>query len=149
MVDQQLRVYTKSLIQCPLISRRHLLHSTDAHTREPPDCPFSDTPEICQRTVSPQNPPVTLLIKDTDKICRLLCDDIQGNLRQIEIRSHSGCRRDSCALPNIPDNDRCQIAGVHVIQTEIISHIHKNLINGIYMNIFTGNIPEINVINLR
>ena len=114
----------------------------------------SYTPEIRQRFMVPQQSAVTHLIKLRDPrstLVRLhmLRFDIHRNLRQVQVRSDTCRRRDSCRFIYIPYHRLCKLSGCHLIGVQICRRVNKHLIHRIDVHILRCHIFQVDIVNAR
>ena len=114
----------------------------------------ADSPEIRNWFMLPQKLSVRHLIQ----LCHshsifirfgMLGFYIHGYFTQIQIRADTCCRCDSCFCINILDHPGCKCLGRQLICFQIRCCIDKNLIYGIYMDIFRCNVLQIYIIDSR
>ena len=89
MVDQQLCVDSKPVIEIVLIHRRYFPHGIDSVVSEAIGLAVGDLPEVRDGPVIPQLSPVGFLIQDADKVCSMLCLDVQGNFGKVQIGANA------------------------------------------------------------
>jgi len=150
MVDQKFRVDTEHPVQkIFVIIIVFLSEGASGDIPHRVDSPFfqffrvspAHTPEIRQRTVSPQISPVTHLIQfcDTHSVrvrFDVLCHNIHRDLCKVQIRSDPRSRRNSGFFLHIPDHPCRQLMRRHMVCLKIGSQVDKDLIDRIGMDIF-------------
>ena len=136
MVDQQLRIHAKQFIQKVFISPGNVPRRMNPVLFQLCGNPPSNAPEICQRLVVPESSLKGFLVQLSDKIRGMLGRYIQGNLGQVEVGANPAGGPDTIFPQNISHNGLPQLPGRHLVKGQVISYIHKTLINGIHMNIF-------------
>ena len=161
MIDEQLRVDAEHAIQQVFIviirslSQRtagDISHGIQSFFLQLFRVTRSYPPEICQRPVGPEQPPVRQFIQLGDAHAvlirrHMLGPDIHRHLADIQIRPDSCCRRDPRSVQHIQNHLHSQLPGRHPIGFQISSRVDKYLVNGIDMHIFRRNIFQINFIN--
>ena len=148
VVDQKLRVYSEQVIQEVFISGGDIAHGADTKGVQPSGSAGADAPEICQGLVRPESFPVAFLGEFSDKVIGMFGGNIQSHLRQIQIRAYAAGGADAGLLVDILHDAKAQRSGRETIEGEIIRHIHKDLVDGIDMDIFPGNIFQIDRIDI-
>ena len=96
----------------------------------------------------PQNPAIGFFIQYPNMILYMLCCDIQCNFGQIQICSNPGSRSNPGMFKNIFHDPYTQFLCRHLIHCQIIRYIHKHFIDTVNMDVFFGNVFQINRINL-
>ena len=70
----------------------------------------------------------------------MLCHNIHSYLAQIEIGANSRCGRNSRSCQNFLYYFFRQLSGSEPISVQILSHIHKHLVDRIHMDILRSHI---------
>ena len=161
MVNEQLRIDAEQLIQQILIVKPigipngtpgNIAHGIQAVFLQFFGVPPAHTPEIRQRTVVPQQPPVGHFVQlgDADTVLvrlYMLRHNIHGNLAQIQIGADSGSGCDAGDIQHILNDLPDEFIGSQSAVFQVRGHIHEHLVNGIDMDILRGHIFQINLIN--
>ncbi len=79
----------------------------------------------------------------------MLCHHIHRDFGQIQIGSDAGRRRDARLREDIVDHLHGKVVGTHPVSMKIAGDIHKNLINGVDMDILRRYVFQIDLINFR
>ena len=156
VIDQQLCIDTEQLIQQRFVGQGaacHVSHGEHTMGLQLACIALSHPPKICQRTVSPQSSPVTLLVQlgypDTIRIgIHVLGHNVHGHFTKIQIGANSCSRCDAGGFLHVTDDFSCKIVSRQAIQLQIGCGIQKNLVNGVYMNVLGRHIFQINLIDL-
>ena len=113
---------------------------------------MTDAPEIRNRAVAPQLLPVGALRQfgDPDPVsvrrC-LLCQNIHGHLSQVHVGPQANSRRDAGFLQHILYDPKGQLMWSSLVGVEVVGNIHEHLINAVHMDVFRGNVFQIDLID--
>ena len=149
MIDQELRIDAEHLIEQVFLCLRDLSHGGDPRPGEAVRYPSSDPPEICQRLMIPQGPPVSLLIQDPDVVLHVLRGNVQRHLGKIQVGADPRRGSDSRRPQDIVHDLYAQLLRGHLIHPQILCHIHEHLVDTVDMDIFLRNVLQIDSIDLR
>ena len=149
MVNEQLRVHTKLLIQQRLIMKVigfaqrtpcHIAHGVKPQFFQPPGVAPAYPPKICQRPMIPEVLPIAHFIQlgDPDAVLirlHMLGHNVHCHLAKIEVctNARGGC--DAGIGQHILDHPGSQLPGCQAIGFQIGCGIDEHLIDGIYMDI--------------
>ena len=149
MVNEQLCIDAKEPVEqifIMVVSRApngasgNIAHSIQAIGFQLGSIATTNSPEICDRPVGPQQFPIGHLIEpgNPDSVLirvNMLRHDIHGDLSQIEICPYPSCGGNAGCFQNIQDDRLGQLPGSHLIGIQVVGNIHENLINGVWENI--------------
>jgi len=153
MINDQLCVDAENLVQHIFKSRIKGGPGDIAHCKQLQGFQFSGsasayTPEICQRTVCPQQFPVFHFIEfgDADAILvrlSFLGNNIHGHLGEIQIGADACGRCNSRIVQHITHHGHGEFMRRHTVRLQIVRHIDEHFINGVDDNILGSNIFEV------
>ena len=157
MVDDQFSVYAEGFVEDFLKSRieRGAGNVSEGEKLQGFQfCRYSatDSPEICERPVSPEDLPETHFVQfgNADAVLvRLgfLRNDVHGYLGQEQVCADAGCGRDACIVEHIAHHRHGQLMGGHSVSAQIICYVDEHLINGIHDDVFRCHILEVGSID--
>ncbi len=96
----------------------------------------------------PQQCLVAAFVQFADKIFCVLSGDIQSYLGQIQVRADATGGTNLGDTEDICHDAQSQFAGRDVVQFQIVSHIHESFVDGVHMDVFFGNIVQIDTVNI-
>ena len=113
-----------------------------------------DPPEIGQRTMVPEQPPVTHLVQLRNahavRIGRhLFSKYVHCNLTEIHVGAYTRRGGDASLPQHITNHCHGQFMGGLVVKRQIIGHIHKDLIYGIDVDILRCDVFQVDFIYFR
>ena len=156
MVDQKLRVDSEDLVEQGFVGNRDLgniTHRIDPVPCQPPGDTVCDLPEVCDRSMAPQQ----LLVGFLRELCNtypvligrlMLCNDIHGDLGQVHVGADSTCGSDTGLLQNLLDHHPDQVMGTAGIDGSVWCDINEHFIDGINMDILCGKELQVDRIDL-
>lgn len=148
MVDQKLGIDAKKAVEEIFVGLGNGAHGSDAVRFQAPGGTGADPPEIREGLVVPELIPVAFFVQFSDKIVSVFGGDVQGDLGQIEIRSDTAGSANAGSAIDICHDLLAQFAGGESVQRQVIRYIHEGLVDRIYVNIFFGDILQIDGVNI-
>ena len=156
VVDEQLCGNPEHLKQRSLAVFRipgNVTHGVQSHLFQLFGVAAADPPEVRQRLVIPQLFPESHFVQfcnaDAVCICRhLFRHNVHGDFRKVQIRSDAGSRCDAGFTQYRLYHFHGKLVRRAVIGFQISCHVHKDFVNGIDVDIFRRNIPEIDLVDL-
>ena len=157
MINQQLGVDTEQMIQQLFVFQRrprHIAHGTDAAALQLSCDTGADAPEVRQRAVIPEQPPVAHLVTGGDPHTgavrrNMLGHDVHRHLREIHIRADPGRGRDAGCFQDLTDHSLRQRPRIRSERAKIRRQLDENFIDRIGKNILRCHEFQIGAVNIR
>ena len=155
MVYQQFRIDPEQLIQQVLTlngTAGDVAHCQDAVGRQPCGNSTAHAPEVRKRCMFPQQTAVSHLVQFRDAHAVLIGRHFLGYnvhryLAEIKVRANASGGGDACLGQHLPDDFHGQLVSRHPVILQVGCHVHKNLVDGIDMDVLRGDVAEIYFIN--
>ena len=161
MVDQNLRVDPEQLVQQLLIVVvRGLPDGAPGdvpHGVQPVGLQLvciapAHPPEVGERAVAPQQPPVAPLIQLRDAHAVLvrrhvLGPDVHGHLGQIQVGTHARRRGDAGGFENVQDDRAGQLPGRHVVGVQVVGHVHEHLVDAVEEDVLRRDVFQVDAVD--
>ena len=164
VVDEQLRVDAEQVVEIALVGQRHgghVAHGVQAAALQRPGRAGADVPEIRQRAVGPEQQLVVRFVQLGDAHAVLvggflLRHDVHAHLRQVQVRADAHGGSDAGGIEHVTDHGHGhQMRRGHAlplgfvpIQVQVGRGVDEYLVDGINVNVFFGNIPQIDFVDL-
>ena len=113
---------------------------------------FSHPPEVGERTVGPEKPPICHLIQLGDANTIFICMDmlghnIHGNLGQIQIRTNACRSSDARRFQNVENDLPGELTGRQMVGLQITGGVNKYLINAVWIDVLRRNMLEVHAVD--
>ena len=127
-------------------------HGVETVALEAPSVAFADAPEIGEGTVVPEFLPVGLFIEFGDAGAVLVgfnvfCDDVHGDFGEVEVGTDAGGGRDAGFFQDFLEDFGGELMGGEVVVSEIGRGVDKNFVDGIDVDVFGGDVTEVDVVD--
>ena len=157
VIDEKLRVDAQGVVQRVLVGGAqpgHVPHGEAAQVFQPLRDAPAHAPEVRQRPVAPEGFPVGLFVQLRDAHAvfirlHVLGHDVHGHLGQVQVRPNAGGGSDAGFFIHLMDQPGGQFPAGAFVGLQVACGINEAFVNGIDMDVFRGNIPEIYGIDLR
>ena len=148
MVNQKFGVDAEQVVEEVFVCFGDVPHGADAVWFQTSGGAGTDPPEIGERPVIPQLCAVAVFVQFPDKIFCVFGGDIQSDLGQIQVAAHAAGGADSGGTEDFGHDLLTQLAGGQMVKRQIVSHIHKGFVDGVDMNIFPGDILQVDAVDI-
>ena len=155
MVDKEFRIHTKEFVEQSLTlygTESHIAHGVHTILSKFLCYAFAHTPELGDWGIVPQLFPVTHLIEfrnaHTVLVSRsLLCHDVHGYLAEVKVCADAGSSRYPGILQDITYHGHGKFMCRHPVCVKVSRHVHKDLVDGINVNILWSDVFQVYLID--
>ena len=155
MVNEEFGVHTEEAVEQVLVQQRaarNPSHRVQAVGSKAVGDAVSDAPEVGQRAVVPQQASESHFIKFGDAHAifvrrKMFGDDVHGDFGEVEVGTDSGGGSDTRGLEHVPNDGHREFVPRHLVGFQIVGDIHENLVDAIDVNVFGGDIFQIDAID--
>ena len=163
VINEQFGVDAEELIQQFLVmvicwfsygAAGNVAHRIEAAALQLCRVSFADSPEISERAVAPQEPPIGHFVQlgYTNSVfirMNMLRYNVHGHLGQIQVRAHSRRGGDTSSFQNIQDDGSGQFPCCHLVGIQVVGNVHEHLINAVGIDVLRSNVFQIYLIDPR
>ena len=102
----------------------------------------------------PEQSAITHLVQRRDAYTvgirlHVFCYDVHCDLCEVEIRPDARGCRNACLVQYLADEPHGEVMCRNLSCVEIACHVDEHLINGVYVDVRRGNMPQIDTIDAR
>ena len=149
MVDQDLCVHTKGLVERLFGMGRDLSHGMDAHMCKTARRASADAPEVRDGSVVPERLAIGALVELAKEVGAMLGRDVEGDLGKVEVRAQATGRRDARRSHHVFADPLPKLAGRAAIEPEVTRHVQKGLVDGVDMDVLGTHVAQVDGIDVR
>ena len=143
MVDHQLGVNAKYLVEKILRGVGNITHSKDPVSAQSICLSSGDTPEVGNRGMIPKLFFEQFLGQVADMIFRMLRGQVKGNFRKIQICTNSGCGRNVQIICNLVHEKLRKALGVGLVHPKVCGNINECFVDGINVNVLRCDVIKV------
>ena len=149
MVDEQLRVDAKLVVEHLLGEQRHLAQAARPHRREAPRESRPYAPYVGDGAVRPDEALEALLVELPDVVRGVLCRDVERHLGEKEVGPDARRGADSRLAAHERDELDGQLAWRPPVKGKVGPHVHEALVDRVHVDVLRREVPEVEGVDLR
>lgn len=123
-------------------------HITQSQALQPASYARADAPEVRERLMVPERLPEGLLIERADAVRRVLRLDIEGNLREVEVRADAAGGGEAETALDFPQQELSRFTRRPLVDHAIACEIDEGLVDGIDKDILLAEIVQVEAVDL-
>ena len=148
MVDQVLAAFAKLLLDPLRVGGAHARQVLYPAPRQPAGDSWADLPDVGDRVMEPNLALEGLLVEDADAVGRFLRLDVEGHLRQKEVRAYARRCGDARFLHYFRPEKFGKLPWRHVIQAKVRRRVDEALVDAVHVHVIRGYVSHVDRVNL-
>ena len=148
MVDHQLGVNAKRLVEKILRGVGYIAHREDPVSAQPICLSSGDTPKVCDRRMIPKLLFEQFLGQVADVILRVFRGQVKSDFRKIQICADSGCCRNVQIICNLVHKKLRKALGIGLVHPKVCSNVNKCFVDGINVDVLRCDVIKVKPVDV-